>query len=271
MRALRLSCICLLSSIIISSCVKQAFDAPPDTSGVDPNLAVSAGIRNLTDMAFALPQDQSRLLGDTVIYGIVIGDDRSGNIYKKIIIEDTSGAGIAVIIDKSDIYGDYPVGRKIYLKTSGLYLTNYKGVPEITYSVNADGTTNGIPSTLLNNFIVKASYPHTIKPAEISITDLFSNSHQYANTLVKLSNMQFETASANVPYSAPSSSTNRTITNCDHTAKLVMYNSSYATFQPALTPTGNGTIVGIITLYISTPEFTLRDTSDVRFTDARCP
>ena len=91
------------------------------------------------------------------------------------------------------------------------------------------------------------------------------------NTLVKLNNMQFDDGSANVPYSAATSSTNRVITNCDKTVKLTMYNSNYATFQPAITPNGNGSIAGIITIYISTPEFTLRDTTDVSFTGPRCP
>lgn len=83
--------------------------------------------------------------------------------------------------------------------------------------------------------------------------------------------MQFDAGSANVPYSDASASTNRTVTNCSHTASLSMYNSSYATFQPAITPNGNGTIAGIISIYISTPQFVLRDTSDIRFTDPRCP
>jgi hypothetical protein len=84
--------------------------------------------------------------------------------------------------------------------------------------------------------------------------------------------MQFETASAGVVYSLASSSTNRSISDCPFSGRLTMYNSSYSTFQAAITPTGKGSIVGIFTTYYTTPQFVLRDTTDVIFTEPRdCP
>jgi len=271
MKLLRLSLICLCGSAILASCVKQNFTAPPNTSEYDPQLPVNSTLKDFAFSGLGLQMGQSRVLGDSTISGIVIGDDRSGNIYKKIIIEDSAGFGMTVILDKTYLYGDYPVGRRIYIKTKGLALTNYKGVPEIVYSINPDNTTNGIPSSLINTFIIKGSYPHTIKPVSISILDLYANPYQYINTLVTLENMQFDNASAGVPYSAATSSTNRTVTNCDMSAKIIMYNSSYSSFQSALTPTGNGSITGIVSVYISTPQFIMRDTADVVFTTPRCP
>ena len=271
MKLVRLSLLCLLSAVVVSSCVKKHFDSPPDTTGYDPMLHVNATIESFAKAGLNLQIGQSRVLGDTTIYGIVIGDDRSGNIYKKIIIEDTAGWGMMIVLDKTNLYGDYPVGRRVYIKTNGLYLTNYKGLPEIVYSVNPDNTTNGIPSSLISTFVIKGSYPHFIKPAEVTGDDLLAAPFQYLNTLVKISGMQFDVTSANVPYSNATASTNRAIVNCTHTATLVMYNSNYANFQSAITPNGNGFITGIMSIYISTPQFTLRDTSDVSFTGPRCP
>jgi hypothetical protein len=91
------------------------------------------------------------------------------------------------------------------------------------------------------------------------------------NTLVTLKDMQFDNSSANVVYSDPNLSTNRALTDCGHSAQITMYNSNYATFQAAITPNGNGNITGIITMYLSTPQFVLRDTTDVHFTNPRCP
>lgn len=270
MKLIRLSCLCLLGSAIITSCVKQAFDIPPDASKYDPQLPVNAKVGDLAMMAAYLPMDSSKVIGDTVISGIVIGDDRSGNIYKKIIIQDTAGGGITVMIDKTYLYGDYPVGRRIYIKAKGLYVTNYRGMPEITYSLNPDGSANGIPAAVVNDFIVKGAYPVTLTPQEITTTDLFSNPQKYLNTLVRLNDMQFDASSANVVYSSPVASTNRTIVNCNQTVRLTMYNSSYSTFQPALTPNGKGSIDGIVSIYRSTVQFVLRDTADVHFTEPRC-
>ena len=271
MRYTRLAGIALVSTLIAVSCVKKTYDIPTDSSKYDPHTPTNATLGDLSAIALDMNTGTSRVLGDTVVYGIVVGDDKSGNIYKKIIIEDSAGHGMSIIIDKTYLYGDYPVGRKIYLKTNGLFITNYKGVPEITYSVNVDGSTNGIPSILISDYIVKASYPHIIVPKEVTATDLGSGGSKYVNTLVKLKNMQFDNSSANVMYSLATSSTNRTITDCSRTLKLTMYNSNYASWHSSITPNGNGSIVGIATLYLSTVEFILRDTTDVIFTGQRCP
>lgn len=255
----------------LGSCVKQAFDNPPDTSQYDPNLPVNAKLSDLSLNGFMMPVGKSRVLGDTTIYGIVVGDDRSGNIYKKIYIMDSSAGGMCLILDKTYLYGDYPVGRKVYVKLNGLTLINYKGTPEIVSSVDALGNTAGIPSQLITKYIIKASYPHTVNPIVVDPSDLFTSPQKYANTLVQLNGMQFDNVSKNVPYSESSNSTNRTVTNCDGTVKMNMYNSSYSLFQPAITPSGNGTIAGIISVYLSTPELVLRDTFDVRLTNPRCP
>ena len=275
MKLLRLSLACLFGAMFFSACVKQKFDAPPDASHNDPMLPVNSKIQAFAQGGLNdLTPGTYRALGDSTFEGIVVGDDRSGNLYKKIIVEDTNGYGITIIIDKTYLYGDLPVGRRIYLKTNGLILMNYKGVPEIVYSVNPDNTTVGIPSTLLSNYIIQGSYPNTLAPKTVSPFDLLGSPGKYVSTLIQLDNMQFDDGSANLLYSSPYTSTNRVITTCDKQVKLTMYNSNYATFQSATTPNGNGSIVGIFTVYtgsFTTPEFILRDTTDVKFTNPRCP
>lgn len=252
----------------IAACVKKDFDAPPDTTHYDPMLSTQATLRELADQALNMESGSSRVMGDTTIWGIVVGDDHYGNIYKQIIIQDTSGGGIAVLIDKTTLYGDYPVGRKVYIKLKGLMLTNYNGLPEIVYDFDPDGTSNGIPSSLLLNYVVKASYPNHVEPKLVTVGDLFSSPSSYLNTLVKLENMQFNAGSNGVVYSDASRSTTRYISDCPFTGTLGMYNSAYSDFQSAITPTGKGTIIGILSIY-KDPQFILRDTSDVIFTSPR--
>jgi hypothetical protein len=269
MKFAQFSTLFLAGSLLLHSCVKKDFDNPPNTSSVDPKLTVNGSLSDLSLSALNLSSGKYRTMGDTTVYGIVVGDDKGGNIYKKIFIQDTTG-GLQLILDKTYLYSDYPVGRKIYVKLKGLTLMNYKGTPEIVYSVNTDGTTNGIPSSLLGTYIVKANYPNTINPPQLTLFDLISNPAKYVNTLVTLKEMQFDLGSNKVVYSDPNSSTNRALINCAKTGRITMYNSNYSNFQSALTPDGNGTINGIITLYNGTPQFTLRDTTDINFTGSRC-
>ncbi len=262
-----------ISAVLLSSCLKQEFDSPPDSSQYDPALAVTCAIADVTNGAVDIPTNKARILGDSTIYGIVVADDRSGNIYKQLYIQDSSKRGIVVLIDRTNLYADYPVGRKIYVNLKGLYLVNYRGLPEIVYSFDtAAGSSNGIPASMVTKFITAGSYPHKVESQAVTISDLFSSPTKYLNTLITLDNMQFDAASSNVVYSDAASNTNRTIIDCPFSGKLTMYNSSYSKFRAGITPKGKGKITGIFTIYYTTPQFVLRDTTDVQFTEARvCP
>lgn len=262
-----LASICL-SSALLSSCLKQEFDAPPDSSKYDPALPVQLSLRDLTYQGLELASGQYRTLGDTTVYGIVVANDKSGNIYKQIIIQDSSGGGIAILSDKTSLYGDYPVGRKVYVKLKGLILSNYNGLPQLVYDFGEDGRSNGIPSSVMDKFIIKASYPNPVVPKTVTMIDIFSNPDLYLNTLVKIENVQFEKSSSNVVYSDDVRSSTRVIRDCPYNAKLGMYNSSFSDFRGALTPEGKGSITCILSTY-NNPQLILRDTSDVQLTQPR--
>ena len=261
----------LLATVALSSCLKKDFDAPPDSLSSDPMLPVNMTMRQLADNALAMSDGQRYELGDSTVYGIVVGDDHSGNIYKQLIIQDTTG-GIAVLIDKTTIYGDYPVGRKVYIKLKGLRLANYKGLPQLIYDYDTVAKqSNGIPSTVLGNFLVKASYPNTVEPRVLTMGDIFTNPTYYVNTLIKIENVQFDATSAGVVYSDAVRSTNRYISDCPFNGRLGMYNSAYSDFRGAITPTGVGSLTCILSIY-NTPQLILRDTTDVQMNKERvCP
>jgi hypothetical protein len=274
MHFLRYSILLLTATVIFVSCLKKDYESPASTASYDPNLTVQTPIQTFSEMGLNMAPGKWRVLGDTTISGVVVANDQSGNFYKQIIIEDSSKAGMILYLDKSYLYSDFPVGRKLYVKLKGLTLINYKGLPEIVYSADSAGNTTAIPSGLFGDYIVKASYPNVIEPVEATIIDIKSNPNKYISTLVKLVDVQFNNASSNVPYSLPSSmasGTSRTVEDCAHTANVVMYNSAYSQFQSYNTPTGNGTIYAICSQYYSTVQVFIRDTTDVRLTKPRCP
>lgn len=279
MKFLRLSVVVLAASVLLNSCIKSSYDAPPSTADSDPHLTVSTSIQTLVNEALGYTSTaQTRVLGDTTLVGVVVADDKSGNFYKQIIIED-SNAGIIIGLDKTYLYSDYPVGRKVYVKTKGLYLVNYNGSPELAYSVTTAGSTTtvaGIPSSLISNYLVKGSYPNTVTPIKLTVSDLYGNPSKYYNRLITLQNMQFTDDSKGRTYansiSSGSSATSLYVTDCPHVvAKLTMYNSAYASFQPYITPSGNGDLTCICSNYKGTLQMLIRDTTDVNFTGPRCP
>lgn len=264
----------LVCSAIFAACLKKDYDNPPDTSQYDPNLPVQISLRNLSDMVQAMPTGKSRIVGDTTISGVIIANDKSGNFYKQIIIQDTSKGGIVIYIDRTGLYADYPVGRKVYIKLKDLALINYRGLPEVVFSADSVGNTTGIPGALLNDVIIKASYPNKVDTNEATIIDVVSNPGKYISTLIKIKDVQFNNTSSNVPYansSSVGSGTSRYIEDCSRAASVAMYNSNYAQFQPVLTPTGSGTLYCVGSVFYSTLQLLIRDTADVQFNKPRCP
>lgn len=274
MKFLRLPVLFALSAFLINSCVKQSYDAPPDSSKVDPNLPVNATLRQIAKIGSDLGNGGYRKMGDTTVAGIVVADDRSGNYYKQIVIEDESLGGIVLYMDKSYLYNDFPVGRRVYVKLKDLYVYNYNGLPQIIYSYDIPSSkTIAIPAGLVDNYLVKGAYPVTFAPKDVALRDIIAAPAGYINTLVRVSNVQFATGAAGVSYADPStvaSATNRTIESCDRTLNAIIRTSGYSNFQPYKTPNGNGTVTAICTVFGSTLQLVIRDTTDVKMTATRC-
>lgn len=251
----------------MSSCVKKDFDTPPDVSNYDPQLEVTHTIAELK----SLPQ--GRALPEGTVAGVVVMDDRSGNYYKKIVIQDSTG-GIEVLIDQNNIYNDFPIGRKIYIKIGGLFLGAYGQNLQLGSVPDASGTISNIPFVEVDRYIVKANTNNNIVPDTFTLAQLANpgSMTQHLNTLVAIKDVEFSDAYINTTYAqlaSLASATNLTIKDCNG-GTITMRNSGYAKFQPVLTPTGRGTLLGIYTRYNTTPQIYIRDTSDVQFRDLRC-
>jgi hypothetical protein len=257
---------------ILNACVKQNYSTPPDLSTynpVHPPVNMTCGMlagRSLQSGTYVA-------LGDSTIEGVVTADDRSGNFYHQIVIQDSTG-GLTININQTYLYNSYPIGRKLFINLQGLYLANYKGLMQLCSGIDATGKIILIPGLIANTAIIPGSFPNTVTPKEVRLTQLLSNPNAYYNLLVQIDNVEFDTTSANTSYaqalSSGNISTSLNIIDCFTPPDvLVLYNSAYATFQPAVTPLGNGTITGIFSCY-SSPQFLIRDTFDVRMNNTRC-
>lgn len=259
--------------LLLSSCLKKDYEMPPDQSTFDPKLPVNASIVDVK----ALKPDPSgstngAVLIDTnfLISGIVTADDRSGNLYKQINIEDSTG-GIAILIDAYSLYNDYPVGRKIYVNLKGLYIGHYNGLPQLGYKPDNTGSISNIPASLVNKFITKANYPNPVTPIEVDMKDIKDFKPELVNRLITIKDAEFEEAYLNSSYAAPapSSGTDVGVQDCSGN-KVILRTSGFSNFQSAIVASGRGRLTALYTVYRSKPQLIIRDTMDVQFTNARC-
>jgi hypothetical protein len=253
---------------LFSSSLKKEPAAPPDSSAYDPQLAVTCTIAQLQTMPQAVA-----LTNGLVISGVVTMNDEQGNYFNKIVIQDNTG-GIEVCLHQSQLYRNYPVGRKVYIKCDGLFLGNDHGNLQLGMTPDETGRTADIPQSLIENYVVKANYPNEIKADTVSLATLSSlyTGKPYLNKLVVITQAEFTADQMGVPYAQSSdlsSFTFRTLQDCSG-KQLQLKTSAYARFQPALTPAGNGFVTGIYTRNNFTPQLYIRDTADVKFYRVRC-
>ena len=67
------------------------------------------------------PLDMRRNL---ILKGVVTTSDRSGNFYKTLYVQDSTG-GIEVKIGRNGLYNDYPLGQELYICLKGLTIGMY--------------------------------------------------------------------------------------------------------------------------------------------------
>ncbi len=249
-------------------CVKREFDEPP-VGGEPVNVTPNISIADLKALHIT-PGGFDTIREDLIIGGVVVMDDRSGNYYKSLVIQDASG-GIEVRFNDGFLYNQFPVGRQIFILCKDLILTDYNNLTQLTGSVVEQGgsTSNvGLTEAQVRRKIVKGPMVGAPPPRAVRINEL---NNSYLSTLIRLEGVQFISADANKTYADPltKNSLNRTLMDCSGN-KLILRSSGYADFAGQLTPTGNGSIVGVLGIFGSTFQLYIRDLNDVNMTGNRC-
>jgi hypothetical protein len=263
-----------LTAAFFYACKKE-FDAPPAPK--DPNLITTHTIAQLKAM-HTVGGVLDVVNGEMIVSGVVIANDKSGNLYKQIYIQDATGA-IQLMLDASGLYNSFPVGRKVFIKCKGLCVSDYGGMIQLGVKTTVSGAPSiqAIASNLISQYIIGGSLNNKVDTTVItSLSQLIDNNMQdpLLGTLIKLSDFEFsDTTKTYSDTSAYKETVNLPIKNCDG-ATINIRTSGYSNFAGVKVPSGNGSLLAIYTVYMLTSrdkkQLILRDTSDVKFKDSRC-
>ncbi len=263
----------LASVFTFHACVDLKFDEPPNPADVVVDLDVNSNVAAIKAL-YDETKGYTEITDDLIIKCVVVADDASGNFYKEIIIEDETG-GIPLRFNTTNLNGDFPVGKEVYVKCQGLYLGDYHGLVQLGGSLKTtiDGTdttysVNGIEAVLINEYIVKGKSNVPIEANTIAITDVNSS---LISTLVKFENVEFADGDYNAVFADAANhfSKNRDIQDCDENT-ITVRTSGYADFASELTPSGNGSLIGVLSIYNDGYQLALRNTADLDMTGDRC-
>jgi hypothetical protein len=252
-----------LFALLITGCVKQNFDEPP-INIPHYNGQANATIDTLTKI-YGAHTDTLQITQDIILKGVVVGNDESGNIYKKLFIQDETG-GIDVEIDATNMYTAFKIGQRVFIECKGLYLGLYGGALELGYPFN--GAIGRIPAAVAAEHIFRDSLPGK-QPVPVVLDPASGGPFgKYVGMLVAINGVRFPEAGQ--PFVTGGVTTSRTVgdamgnpLNMDGNS-VILYNSSYATFANNLLPFGVGTLQGIFTVFSTKYEFLVRDLNDVK-------
>jgi hypothetical protein len=268
---LLIAAIAAIIAATITSCQKK-FTDPPLLG--NPDIVANITIKDVK--ARYTSGAPVAIADDAVIEGIVSCDDRSGNYYQQIAIQDATG-GVLLRLAGNNLYNNYPVGRKVYVKLKGLYLGQYSGTLQFGGGIDSPYINQGgvtlLAVNLQDQHMVKGALNQPLVPQVVNVADLTTSlQNKYISTLVKLQGFEFASSELGKNYADDDQSGNRIIKNCaTPAASITLRTSNYCNFATLPVTQGNGDIIGIYSYFGSTKQFTIRDTTDVRFYNPRCP
>ena len=238
----------------LPGCLDLEFDAPPETALCD--WVATHTIADLKAM-HTLGTEQV-IEEDMIISGVVVADDESGNFYRNIVIQDET-AGIEVRFGLTDLYNDYPLGRRVYVNVTGLTLSDYNGVTQI----------GEIQEALIGNHMCKGEKNVEVTPTVKKISEL---TEADISTLITLENVQFAASSAGVSYADAINleTINLTIEECNSEDIIILRSSGYSDFAADITPIESGSITAVYSVFRDDQQLYIRNTSDVNLTEERC-
>lgn len=110
------------------------------------------------------------------IKGQVVSDDRTGNLYREIYLQDATG-GIDLKLGKSSLYSDYKLGQWVYVNCMDLCIGSYKGMPQLGLEPDHT-TTNEYETSYIDNQLVidthvfRGDYGAPVAPKAIGVTEI---------------------------------------------------------------------------------------------------
>ncbi len=244
----------LIFSVIFFSCSRD-YDAPPLS---EPQYEGEANI-TIAELKekYAKGGETQLIEYDYVLKATITGNDKSGNIYKQIYVEDKTG-GINIGLDQNSMYTTFAVGQEIFIELHGLYMVEYGDELQIAYK----GTqANRIPWETAKNHLFLNGWPtQKVEPTVLTLDQL---SDEHVNTFVRINDVYFQNGGKNSFFMPdekdPNKSAHEELIKDVKGKTLMVRTSSYANFSKDILPKGYGDIQGILGRFRGSWQFIIRE------------
>lgn len=260
MKLLRNISLPLIASLALFACERD-YDAPlltePEYTGPAANITISE-LR--TQNAAATDKAPIIITQDQVLKAVITGNDESGNIFKKIYLQDETGA-IEMEVDQSSVYNYYPVGQTVYVDLNGLSISVYGDEQQLGHP---EGYLFRTPWEDFEKHVSKDGWanPENAKPVVIDdISTINAAPDNYKFKLVQFTGVTFQNGGKGI--FAPEDGYGEENITDSHGNTIMIRTSNYASFAGNKLPEGKGNVTGILGRFRGTWQLTLRTANDV--------
>lgn len=205
------------------------------------------------------------ITGDFVLKAKVTANDKSGNLFKYIYVEDATG-GIRINIDKADMFNDprFAVGKEVYVKLKNLYVGAVSG--EVQLGAPFGAAVGRIAETDVYKYFFDSKKAITAVTATEKTITQFTMAD--VGRWVKIKNLQFVAGDLEKVY-ASGQVTNRTLEDCSGN-KVLLRTSNFADFAGQVIESGKGDVYGILSVFNGTYQLWITDILGADLDDPRC-
>jgi hypothetical protein len=238
----------LLTITVLVGCTKDP-DFPPVKVLPEGNIISIDSVRNIYT-AF-----DTTIVDDISIYGIITADESSANLYKELYIQDETNAIKLGLTSSSKFY----IGDKVRVALKGATITRASSmllIDGLDPAVNIIKQQSGLNLT-----------PEVVTINDLAIVGVYS---PYQGKLVQINNVEFSCSEMCKPWANPITQydENRTLTDTAGNT-IVVRSSGYATFAAQTLPTGQGSIIAVVSQYTGTVQLTIRTPDELTMYGSR--
>lgn len=197
-----------------------------------------------------------------IIAGRVISNDRYGNVYKKLVIQDETAA-LALSINANSLYNDYRMGQEIVIDVTDMYIGKYNGTEQLGfpmfYEKNQVWEATFMPLEFFKEHMQLNGLPEPTKMDTIvirSFSELPSDPKElpkYQSQLVRFNNVTFEKGGEAQFTDGYKVNTNRILKD-KNGQTITVRTSGYALFREEQLPEGYGDVVALLDYYATSAD-----------------
>lgn len=267
----------LLLGSVATSCMDDDWNTPNSVAAPfgNNNITEDAGklitikelkAQTVDKLPASVANDTIRITEDWQLKVRVTGNDIQGNIYNEVAVEDESGEGLLICIQKSGLFGILPVGQEILVNLKDLYIGIYGNNVQIgTPYTNSSGRTftSRMPFNTWNEHfkILGDADASKVVPEEFDVTKLKDEAYvkSHRGKLMTLKNVEMDKADGTLTWAPEAdkdagNGVSRTVKiNGKAQSLMVVRSSTYADFAALAMPKGKVNLTGIFTVYATNP------------------